>query len=114
MSISASHDPDRRPLELSVGCRFAVESSQPAAAVLQVAPSRRPGVSIRGERWGTDAEHHGYIDGYGNRCERFELAAGGSQIAYSAQVSLAAPADESRSTSARHLWASSPTRSLAL
>ncbi|HEV7162979.1 MAG TPA: transglutaminase family protein [Solirubrobacteraceae bacterium] len=79
MSVTA-HDPNRpaagHPLELTVGCRFGVESSQPAAEVLQVAPSRRPGVSVHGERWGTDAEHHGYVDGYGNRCERFELSAG--------------------------------------
>jgi transglutaminase-like putative cysteine protease len=80
-------------LELTVGCRFGVDSSQPASAVLQVAPSRRPGVAVRGERWETGAEHHGYIDGYGNRCERFELGSGDSQIAYEAQVLLAGPAD---------------------
>jgi transglutaminase-like putative cysteine protease len=81
------------PLELTVGCRFGVESGQPASTVLQVAPSRRPGVSIRRERWETSAEHHGYVDHYGNRCERFELASGASQIAYEAQVLLDHPAD---------------------
>jgi transglutaminase-like putative cysteine protease len=94
---AAAHDRNRlaagHPLELTVGCRFGVESSQAAAAVLQVAPSRRPGVGVHGERWGTDAEHHEYVDGYGNRCERFALGAGESQISYTAQVSLAAPAD---------------------
>jgi transglutaminase-like putative cysteine protease len=50
-------------------------------------------MDIRGERWETAAEHHGYIDGYGNRCERFELGAGASQIAYEAQVLLRSPAD---------------------
>ncbi len=84
---------DEGTLELTVGCRFGVESSQAAAAVLQVAPSRRRGVGVRGERWETVAEHHGYIDGYGNRCERFELAAGASEIAYRAQIALASPHD---------------------
>ena len=76
-------------LALTVGCRFGVQSSQAASAVLQVAPLRCEGVSVRGERWETLAEHHGYIDDYGNRCERFELTAGDAQIAYRAQVLLA-------------------------
>ncbi|MHB8243507.1 MAG: transglutaminase-like domain-containing protein [Solirubrobacteraceae bacterium] len=83
-----------RTLELRVGCRFGVQSTQPASTVLQVAPSRRLGVEIRGERWRTQAEHHSYVDGYGNRCERFELEAGGSQISYEARVTLASPNDE--------------------
>jgi transglutaminase-like putative cysteine protease len=50
-------------------------------------------VSISAERWETNARHYGYLDHYGNRCERFELAAGGSQIAYEAQLVIACPAD---------------------
>jgi transglutaminase-like putative cysteine protease len=82
------------PLELTVGCRFGVESSQQTTAVLQVAPSRRVGVRVSGERWETGAEHHCYVDGYGNRCERFELGAGASQISYEAQILLALPNDQ--------------------
>ncbi len=92
-ALDRERSDERRALELTVGCRFEVESSQAASAVLQVAPSRRPGVSVRGERWGTDAEHHGYVDHYGNRCERFELPTGASQIAYQAQILLARPED---------------------
>jgi transglutaminase-like putative cysteine protease len=80
-------------LALTVGCKFGLNSVQPAAAVMQVAPCTQPDVSILGERWDTDADHHGYVDHYGNRCERFELAAGDSRITYEAQVVLSDPAD---------------------
>jgi transglutaminase-like putative cysteine protease len=80
-------------VDLTVGCQFGLASSQPVSAIMQVAPSPQPGVSISGERWSTDAEHHGYVDLYGNRCERFELAAGDSRLAYEAHVTLAHPAD---------------------
>jgi len=50
-------------------------------------------VTIAAERWDTRAGHHGYVDHYGNRCERFELASGSSRIAYEAQVVLSCPAD---------------------
>jgi transglutaminase-like putative cysteine protease len=84
---------DQHALALTVGCQFGLDSVQPAAAILQVAPCPQPGVSIGGERWATSADHHGYVDHYGNRCERFELATGGSHITYEAQVVLARPAD---------------------
>jgi transglutaminase-like putative cysteine protease len=80
-------------LALTVGCEFGLESVQPAAAIMQVAPLLAPGVSIRRERWDTDAHHHGYVDQYGNRCERFELASGASMMTYEAQVVLQRPAD---------------------
>jgi transglutaminase-like putative cysteine protease len=80
-------------LALSVGCRFGLSSTQPAEAILQVAPCPAPGISIGGERWHSEAEHHAYIDHYGNRCERFALASGDSQIGYEAQVVLMRAAD---------------------
>jgi transglutaminase-like putative cysteine protease len=83
----------QRALTLTVGCRFGLESVQPAEAILQVAPCPAPGLSIVGERWETSGEHHGYVDHYGNRCERFGLSAGGSEITYEAQVILTSPAD---------------------
>jgi|CZKG01.1.fsa_nt_gi transglutaminase-like putative cysteine protease len=82
-----------QPLELTVGCRFGVESGQPASAVLQVAPVQQYGVAIGGERWDTRSEHHGYLDLYGNRCERFQLEAGASQIDYEAHIRLSLPDD---------------------
>jgi transglutaminase-like putative cysteine protease len=80
-------------LGLTVGCMFELDSVQPAAAIMQVAPCAEPGVRIAGERWDTHADHHGYSDLYGNRCERFELPAGHSQVAYEGQLVLAHPAD---------------------
>jgi transglutaminase-like putative cysteine protease len=81
------------PLALTVGCRFGLQSAQATSAILQVAPRPQDGVRIDAERWGTDAEHHGYIDHYGNRCERFQLRSGAIQIAYRAQVTVPAPLD---------------------
>lgn len=81
------------PLALCVGCTFGLESVQPAAAIMQVAPCPQPDLSIRAERWDTIAHHHCYVDRHGNRCERFELAAGATQIAYEAQLVLTRPAD---------------------
>ncbi|MGD0981495.1 MAG: transglutaminase family protein [Solirubrobacteraceae bacterium] len=83
----------QEPLALTVGCHFGLDTVQPAEAIMQVAPLHEPGVSILSERWNASAQHHGYVDQYGNRCERFELASGGSQIGYEAQVVLARPAD---------------------
>jgi transglutaminase-like putative cysteine protease len=84
----------QQALALNVGCRFGLSSGQAAEAILQVAPAPQPGVSIRGERWESEAEHHAYIDHYGNRCERFALASGNSQINYEAQVVLTHAADQ--------------------
>jgi transglutaminase-like putative cysteine protease len=80
-------------LELTVGCQFGVESAQDAVAILQVAPLVSPEAVIRRERWDTAGVHHEYLDQYGNRCERFELATGASQITYEARVMITAPAD---------------------
>jgi len=81
------------PLALTVGCEFGLECVQRSSAIMQVAPLLQRGVSIRCERWETSAEHHGYVDQYGNRCERFELASGESRLTYEAQVIVARPAD---------------------
>jgi len=83
----------QEPLALTVGCAFGLDSVQPVTAILQVAPRLETGVSIGAERWETRADHHGYVDGHGNRCERFVLASGGSNIAYEADLVLARPAD---------------------
>jgi transglutaminase-like putative cysteine protease len=81
------------PLALTLGCTFGLETFQPAVAIMQVAPRPGPGLSVRSERWDTDAFHHCYVDHYGNRCERFELPTGVAQITYEAQVALAHAAD---------------------
>jgi transglutaminase-like putative cysteine protease len=76
-----------------VGCTFGVQTTQPAAAILQVAPRPQPDLSIRDELWATDAYHHCYVDLYGNRCERFALPSGSATILYEAHVVVAHPAD---------------------
>ena len=81
------------PLGLTVGCELGLDSGAPATAIVQVAPRLAAGMSINAERWVTNAVHHGYLDQYGNRCERFALAAGASRVVYEAQVTLAQPAD---------------------
>jgi transglutaminase-like putative cysteine protease len=85
------HGPD--PLALIVGCEFEFEATQPVAAVMQVAPCPQPGLRIEREAWETGSDHHGYLDHYENRCERFTIDAGRSRIAYEAEVLIADPAD---------------------
>jgi transglutaminase-like putative cysteine protease len=80
-------------LALAVGCEFRLETSRPVAAVVQVAPCPQPGVRIQREQWRTSSDHHGYIDHYANRCERFTIQSGRSQIAYEAELLLSDPAD---------------------
>jgi transglutaminase-like putative cysteine protease len=93
---SCSEDGDgsgQAPLALRVGCTFAVAGTQPAVAIMQVAPRPQPGLSIRDEHWAAEAYHYCYVDHYGNRCERFQLAAGATTISYEANVVVAQPAD---------------------
>jgi transglutaminase-like putative cysteine protease len=93
VSVGDCRAAGQHALALTVGCQFGLLSSQPAAAIMQVAPCPQPGVTISDERWQTSAEHHGYVDHYGNRCERFQLASGDSHVTYQAHVLLARPAD---------------------
>ena len=81
------------PLWLNVGCEFGLDSVQQASAIMQVTPRLEAGISIRSELWATGAPHHSYLDQYGNRCERFELAAGSSRIVYEATLLLSSPRD---------------------
>ena len=83
---------DEGPLALTVGCTFGFETPQPVSAVLQVAPSGRD-LQVRAEHWETGADHHGYIDLFGNRCERVTIPAGESQTVYEAEVVLSSPRD---------------------
>jgi transglutaminase-like putative cysteine protease len=87
----AAAPPD--PLALTVGCEFTVETLAPLSAVLQVAPRPQPAVRIQREQWSTVYDHHGYLDLYENRCERFSIEAGASVIAYEAELLLTDPAD---------------------
>ena len=75
-----------------MGCTFGFETPQAVSAVLQVAPSGHD-LQVRAERWDTGAEHHEYIDLYGNRCERVTIPAGASRLVYEAEVALSSPSD---------------------
>jgi len=78
-----------------VGCTFGLATPQPVASVFQVAPSG-PGFQLLAERWETGADHHTYVDLYGNRCERLMIPAGDSRIVYEADVVLDEPRDVNR------------------
>jgi transglutaminase-like putative cysteine protease len=90
--VSGVPGADDSPLSLTVGCTFGFETPQPVSAVLQVAPAGSD-LKVEAERWVTDADHHGYVDGFGNRCERLTIAAGASRLAYDAEVVLSSPRD---------------------
>jgi transglutaminase-like putative cysteine protease len=83
---------DFGPLTLTVGCTFGFETPQAISAVLQVAPTKQD-QEVLSERWEIDADHHGYVDLFGNRCERVTIEAGMSRIVYEAEVSLSSPVD---------------------
>jgi transglutaminase-like putative cysteine protease len=84
---------ERSGLTLAVGCEFQLETPQPVAAILQVAPCPQRGVRIQREQWHAGADHHGYVDHYANRCERFAIESGSSRIAFEAELFLADPGD---------------------
>jgi transglutaminase-like putative cysteine protease len=80
-------------LALSVGCEFGFETSRLTTAVLQVAVSPQADMQLRSETWETQADHHSYVDAYGNLCERFTIAPGQSRVIYRAEVERESPAD---------------------
>ena len=92
-SPHADSDAPPQELALTVGCAFEVDAGQAVEAVMQVAPRPQPGVRMHRETWETPVEHYGYIDLYGNRCERLTFPPGHSRIAYEAELLLASPAD---------------------
>ena len=93
--MSSSVDPPlgTGPLALRVGCTFGLGSVQAATAIVQVAPRPAPGLTIAAERWSAGVPHHGYTDSFGNRCERFDLEAGDSEVVFEADVLVDAPGD---------------------
>jgi transglutaminase-like putative cysteine protease len=93
-SLQGEHEPVQRDgLALAVGCEFHLETPRPVAAVVQVAPCPQQGVRMQREEWHTSSDHHGYVDHYANRCERFTIESGSSRIAYEAALLLTDPAD---------------------
>ncbi|MET0629051.1 MAG: transglutaminase family protein [Acidimicrobiia bacterium] len=94
--VSVAGDPlpgASRTLLLNVGCTLGLQSTSRFAAVLQVAPALVDGITIQRELWDTDAEHHSYVDRYGNRCERFVFEAGDVRVGYQAEVARTSDPD---------------------
>jgi transglutaminase-like putative cysteine protease len=73
-------------LTLEVGCTVRVHTPTPIGAVLQVATAATTSTALRREVWTTTAPHHTYVDRYDNRCERFAIGAGDTEIVYDALV----------------------------
>ena len=80
-------------LALAVGCTLRVETLAPIGAVVQVAPAPATDVTIRREEWDTTARHHTYVDRYGNRCERFAIDPGETELVYDAVVACSPDPD---------------------
>lgn len=92
-TLPGHDDAGQDELELTVGCTFGLDAPQAASAIVQVMPYLQPGLTIRSERWDVPVGHHGYLDHYGNRCERFELRPGAVSLTYEARVAIAQPYD---------------------
>ncbi len=112
MAIDISEPGSEPALALTIGCRFGLGSTQASEAILQVAPLPQLGLAIESERWETTAAHHGYLDGYGNRCERFSLPAGDLELAYEARVLIPEPADRISRDAAETPIAELPSQTL--
>jgi transglutaminase-like putative cysteine protease len=73
---------------LHVGCEFDYDVDVDTPAVLLVQPSRDRGATGLTESWRfkPDAAHRGYLDLYGNRCERVTFPAGDCSVRFDATV----------------------------
>ena len=74
-------------LRVKVGCRFGLTAEVPTHAILQVEPSRTDRFVVASESWSFDvaqSKRRGYSDIYGNLCQRIDIPAGNSSLAYEA------------------------------
>ena len=80
---------------LHVGCEFGYESSALSPAVVMVQPRLDREHAVLREQWQTIPvlEQHGYLDLFGNRCERMTLPTGGSTLRYDAIVEVSGEPD---------------------
>jgi transglutaminase-like putative cysteine protease len=71
---------------IRIGCEFVQKAAFETPAVFQVQPRAEGDVTIADERWETDPalRTHGYVDLYGNPCQRLILPAGRSVLRYEA------------------------------
>ena len=75
---------------LRIGCEFVHEAEYATPAVMQVEPDEGGPVDVVRQGWDSDPEldRHGYVDGYGNRCQRLTLPEGRSTLRYEAMVTV--------------------------
>lgn len=93
VSLRDSDGLSQEPLFLTLGCTFGLEAGELTTAIIQVAPRPVAGLSILDEQWDAKADHHCYIDHYGNSCERIQIEPGATHIAYRARVAIQNPSD---------------------
>lgn len=75
---------------LRVGCEFEYDVASDTPAVFLVQPSHDHGATVLTESWRVTPprRQHGYLDVYGNRCERMTLTAGDCTIRFDATVAV--------------------------
>lgn len=73
---------------LHVGCEFDYNVAMDTHAVFIVAPSQDLGATVLDESWTVSptVQRRGYLDVYGNRCERLTLPAGDCVVRFDATV----------------------------
>ena len=76
--------------QVRVGCEFRYSAQIPTPAVFQVQPSGAPPATVLRQSWDGVPEiaRHGYVDMYGNVCQRLTLPAGESTLRYDALVTV--------------------------
>lgn len=83
-------------LRIAVGCQFGFSSEVATHAIVQVEPCRTESFVVARESWNFDtpqARRRGYRDIYGNLCQRIEIPAGRSSLAYEAVVDASSTLD---------------------
>jgi transglutaminase-like putative cysteine protease len=75
---------------LSIGCEFGYEAAVETPAVFQIEPYEAGPAVVQRSSWTTTPElaRHGFIDLYGNDCQRITLPAGISTLRYDAVASV--------------------------
>jgi transglutaminase-like putative cysteine protease len=78
------------PRRVRVGCEFRYTAEVETAAVFQVQPIEAAPATVLRQGWEIlpAAERHGYIDMYGNECQRLSLPVGDSTLRYDAVVTV--------------------------
>jgi transglutaminase-like putative cysteine protease len=76
--------------QVKVGCEFRYSAEVPTPAVFQVQPSGAPPATVLRQSWESlpAIPRHGYVDMYGNGCQRLTLPAGESTLRYDALVEV--------------------------